>query len=72
MGVRLYCVILLVLTWALLAHALGGFTDPLTKVTYAIAALRPEIIANLEAYTGSTCEQAVDSASVREPLPSFY
>jgi hypothetical protein len=52
MFVRLYCVILIVLTWALLAHALGGFTDPLTKVTLAIAALRPEFIANLEAYAG--------------------
>ena len=71
MFVRLYCVILIVLTWALLAHALGGFTEPLTKVTYATAAPRPEIIANLEAYTGSTCEQAADSASVSEALPNF-
>ena len=70
MFVRLYCVILLVLTWALLAHALGGFTDPLTKVTLAIAALRPEFIADLEAYAGVDCAHVTVSPAEREPLPS--
>ena len=71
MDVRLYCVILIVLAWALLAHALGGYEAPLAKVTLAIAALRPEIIANLEAYTGVNCAPATVSAPEREALPSY-
>ena len=70
MFVRLYCVILIVLTWALLARALGGFTDPLTKVTLVIAALRPEFIANLEAYAGLDCAEVTVGAPGREALPS--
>jgi hypothetical protein len=52
MGVRLYCIVLVLFAWALLAHALGGSADPISKVMHVWAALRPEILGRLEAYAG--------------------
>jgi hypothetical protein len=51
MGVRLYCVFLIMLAWALLAHGLDAPVDPIARVASVLAELRPKIADTLEAYT---------------------
>ena len=69
MGVRLYLMVLVLVAWALLAHAMGGFPESVSRALNAVAALGPQIMARFEAYTTRACMHATASGPASDAKP---